>query len=265
LPLAVAQPGRHGSFVKAPARFTGVGPLRLAEPAPDAPIPLFVDHDRKPETESTEERLERHPAKPSRPAQQLRRVSVGEASQRVDRFAGRAELLDALAQGGDYYWLAYDWDNLFLACHFCNSVNKRNIFPLRHESKRAKNHHADISTEDALIIRPDGPDDPRDDIGFHNEVPVGKTPAGLATIKVLGLDRHEHEQRLRLFQQIRDFRSIVLRYNGDTSRAAREIVADAHAALSAAVRTDAPFSAMAAAFLERNPLPVRVVTRRPAT
>jgi uncharacterized protein (TIGR02646 family) len=154
-----------------------------------------------------------------------------------------------------YYWLAYDWGNLFLACHFCNSVNKRNRFPLLHEAKCAKNHHANIDIETALIVRPDGPGDPGDHIGFHNEVPVGKTPAGVATINVLGLDRHEHEQRLRLFKQLQDSHSILLRYRRGTSRAAREIVAQAYAVLSTAVRTDAPFSAMAITFLERNPLP----------
>src|ERR1700722_2357164 len=30
-----------------------------------------------------------------------------------------------------YYWLAYEWDNLFLSCSFCNSRNKRNLFPLK--------------------------------------------------------------------------------------------------------------------------------------
>ena len=30
-----------------------------------------------------------------------------------------------------YFWLAYTWDNLFLACWLCNSVHKRTLFPLR--------------------------------------------------------------------------------------------------------------------------------------
>ncbi len=154
-----------------------------------------------------------------------------------------------------YYWLAYDWDNLFLACHFCNSVNKRNVFPLLHEANRARSHHAKISNEEPLIIRPDGSDEPQDHIGFHNEVPVGKTKSGAETIKALGLDRHEHEQRLRLFQHLQLSHGFVLKYRDDTSPAARDILARACAAFSDAVRTDAPFSAMAVAFLQRNPLP----------
>jgi hypothetical protein len=105
------------------------------------------------------------------------------------------------------------------------------------------------------ILRPDGPDDPQDHIDFHHEVPVGKTKLGAETVKALGLDRQDHEQRLRLFQHLQDSRSIVLKYRCDTSPAARDIVARAYAAFSAAVRTDAPFSAMAISLLKRNPLP----------
>jgi uncharacterized protein (TIGR02646 family) len=109
-----------------------------------------------------------------------------------------------------YYWLVYDWSNLFLACHFCNSGNKKNLFPLRHEARRARNHHGNIHLEEPLIICPGGPEDPRNHIVFHNEVPVGKTPAGKITVDVLGLDRPKHESRLRLFQQLETFHSYVV-------------------------------------------------------
>jgi uncharacterized protein (TIGR02646 family) len=154
-----------------------------------------------------------------------------------------------------YYWLAYRWSNLFLACHFCNSSNKRNFFPLIDEASRAKNHHGNINAERPLIIRPDGPDDPRDHIGFHREIPFGKTSVGRATVEFLGLDRSEHELRLRLFNQLRYCYGLVVKYHADASLAAKEVVADAQAQLTSAVRAGAPFSAMATAFLERHPLP----------
>ncbi len=28
-----------------------------------------------------------------------------------------------------YYWLAYDWKNLFLVCKICNQRHKKNLFP----------------------------------------------------------------------------------------------------------------------------------------
>ncbi len=43
-----------------------------------------------------------------------------------------------------YYWLAYEWDNLFFCCEKCNRSYKRNLFPLLDESKRAKSHLEDI-------------------------------------------------------------------------------------------------------------------------
>jgi uncharacterized protein (TIGR02646 family) len=154
-----------------------------------------------------------------------------------------------------YYWLAYEWSNLFLACHFCNSSNKKNFFPLVDEASRAKNHHGNINAEQPLIIRPDGPDDPRSHIGYYQEIPFGKTSVGRATVESLGLDRSEHEPRLRLFNQLRWYYSLVVKYGADASPAAKEVVAYARTQLTSAIRADAPFSAMASAFLEQHPLP----------
>jgi uncharacterized protein (TIGR02646 family) len=154
-----------------------------------------------------------------------------------------------------YYWLAYDWDNLFLSCHFCNSSNKGNIFPLSNPDARARNHHADLAAERPLLLKPDGMQDPRDHIGFHEEVPIGRTPEGRATIAILGLDRTEHAVRLRLFNQLKRCREVIVTYRHDLSPAAVEWVAEARAFIVRAVRAEAPFSAMSMAFVERNPLP----------
>lgn len=153
-----------------------------------------------------------------------------------------------------YYWLTYDWENLFLACHFCNSSNKRNIFPLAVVRTRAKSHRGKLSREKPLLICPSGPDDPSQHIDFHNEVPVGLTWKGSTTIAVLGLDSPEHEQRLRLFQQLTYCHDIISKYRNSRSLAAREVVAQANKNLASAVRSDAPFSAMAVAFMRRHPL-----------
>lgn len=154
-----------------------------------------------------------------------------------------------------YYWLAYDWDNLLLSCHFCNSVNKRNIFPLFNPVNKARNHHEVLGLERPELLKPDGLQDPREHIGFHEEVPIGKTPEGIKTVAVLGLHRTEHEGRLRLLAQLKDCHAIVTRYRNDPTAAAREFVGRARAFVARAVQPDAPFSAMAMAFEERNPLP----------
>lgn len=152
-----------------------------------------------------------------------------------------------------YYWLVYDWDNLFLACHFCNSVNKKNFFPLLIKAERAKNHRSNLIAEKPLIIRPDT--DPRPHIDFHKEVPIGRTKAGSTTIEVLGLDRREHDERLRLYIQLSRSRELFDEYQADNSKAAKEIVETARSILVSATSPNAPFSAMATSFLDRFPLP----------
>jgi hypothetical protein len=51
-------------------------------------------------------------------------------------------------------------------------------------------------------------------------------------------------------------RNVIVRYRHDSSPGGLELVADARAFIDRAVRSEAPFSAMAIAFLERHPLPV---------
>ena len=53
-----------------------------------------------------------------------------------------------------YYWLAYDFGNLFLSCNRCNTSYKKNYFPLVDETKRAINHDLTIEDEDPLILNP---------------------------------------------------------------------------------------------------------------
>jgi hypothetical protein len=84
-----------------------------------------------------------------------------------------------------------------LSCHFCN------IFPLSNPEDRARSRRADLSAERPLLLKPDGTEDPREHIGFHEEVPVGKTAQGKATVAVLGLDRTEHAPRLTRLDQLK--------------------------------------------------------------
>ena len=36
-----------------------------------------------------------------------------------------------------YYWLAYEWSNLFFSCQLCNQRFKDNLFPLKNPGDRA--------------------------------------------------------------------------------------------------------------------------------
>jgi len=87
-----------------------------------------------------------------------------------------------------YYWLAYDWNNLFFSCQICNQRFKKNYFPLEDESKRAKNHTFDYLEESPLLLNP-SVDNPEGHITFNRHVPVAKSERGEASIKGYGIDR----------------------------------------------------------------------------
>ena len=97
-----------------------------------------------------------------------------------------------------YYWLAYVWENLFLACTLCNQQFKRNLFPLQTPARRARHHGEDVSTEEPLLIDP-GAEDPEAFISFRDEVPfaLGGNARGRATIRHLGLAREALAERRR--------------------------------------------------------------------
>jgi uncharacterized protein (TIGR02646 family) len=87
-----------------------------------------------------------------------------------------------------YYWLCYEWSNLYFVCNACNG-NKKNLFPLVREKKRALSHHDDVNEETPYLLRPDGPKNPRKHIVFDLYTPRALTKAGELTIAVCKLDR----------------------------------------------------------------------------
>lgn len=94
-----------------------------------------------------------------------------------------------------YYWLAYDWSNLFLSCPLCNQRFKRTCFPLRVARHRARSHKDDLNKESPLLIDPSTK--PEKDLTFAGEmaVPNKKSRKGRVTIEVLGLNRAELLER----------------------------------------------------------------------
>jgi uncharacterized protein (TIGR02646 family) len=110
-----------------------------------------------------------------------------------------------------YYWLAYDWDNLYLSCSACNQRQKKNLFPITDTKKRAQLHDNDITIEQPLFIDP-GKDEPSKHIGFRGQIPyaVGGSKKGKTTIKNLALDRNIlKEVRLRHLNRIKIIYSII--------------------------------------------------------
>lgn len=89
-----------------------------------------------------------------------------------------------------YYWLAYDWKNLFLACEECNRSHKKDKFPLLNENERAITHLNDVAREQPLFIHPAN-ENPEEFISFRGEVifPLNANQRGKATIEGVGLNR----------------------------------------------------------------------------
>ena len=101
-----------------------------------------------------------------------------------------------------YYWLAYDYDNLFLACEKCNRSFKKNLFPLADSTKRAVNHTANLLDESPLLIHPAN-EDPSQLLVFEKEMikPKNGSVRGKTTINVAGLNRKKlADNRLELLE-----------------------------------------------------------------
>jgi hypothetical protein len=88
-----------------------------------------------------------------------------------------------------YYWLAYEWTNLFLCCQLCNQRYKENLFPLRRVSRRVRSHHGNLTDEEPLFVNPE--EEPSRHIAFRQEVAfaVKRSRRGQTTIDAIGLNR----------------------------------------------------------------------------
>lgn len=126
---------------------------------------------------------------------EVRHISYGDVEHFRPKKGYRQAAGDALGRPG-YYWLAYDWSNLFLACQMCNQRFKGNLFPLETLANRAVSHTDDIADEDPLFLHPQD-DEPEAHISFreHVAVPANGSERGDVTIRALGLNRPELRRR----------------------------------------------------------------------
>jgi uncharacterized protein (TIGR02646 family) len=93
-----------------------------------------------------------------------------------------------------YYWLAYEWSNLYFACIFCNQRYKCNYFPLRNPAARARNHTDDLAAEQPYLLDP-ATDDPTRHLVFHQDTIVPLDDRGAHSIQAFGLNQPELTQR----------------------------------------------------------------------
>jgi hypothetical protein len=154
-----------------------------------------------------------------------------------------------------YYWLAYDWDNLYLSCGSCNQRQKKNLFPLAAPTNRAQLHNNDITVEEPLFVNP-GYEDPSQHIGFRGEVPytIPGSIKGKTTIQMLKLDRDIlNDARLRHLKTQRNLYKIVqLSSQKPQDKEWQDLAAQAEKTLQDAISDQAEFAAATRAALQNQ-------------
>lgn len=144
-----------------------------------------------------------------------------------------------------YYWLGYDWDNLFFVCGPCNT-KKGNIFPLKDEAKRATNHKKSMNLEVPYILNPSGAEDPRDHVIFKNNlIDIEKLSLfGKHTVEICDLDRDGlNNERAKTINNI-DARLVIISSSYDVNT-----IKEAEDYIKQAISEQGEFSAMAQAYL----------------
>lgn len=146
---------------------------------------------------------------------------------------------DNLGRPG-YYWLAYEWKNLFFSCQICNQRHKKNLFPLINNHNRCLNHKGNLNSEEPMFIDP-STDDPEEYIAFRKEVPyaINGNARGRITIKELGLDRPDLDN-IR-YDKYETFEVIYHLSNGDPNKSQTQ---KAIALLQKSAQKSAQFSSM---------------------
>ncbi len=145
-----------------------------------------------------------------------------------------------------YYWLAYDWDNLLLACSICNQRYKQARFPLTNPVRRAANHHQDVLQEEPLLIHP-AQTDPFPYVGFRQEIAYAKdgNRCGKTNIEVLGLNRANLiESRRDHLSHLTSLRSILGLTALVESTEGRKVMHDAGEYLRNATLDSSKFTSM---------------------
>jgi uncharacterized protein (TIGR02646 family) len=137
----------------------------------------------------------------------------------------------SLEQPG-YYWLAYDWDNLYFSCAVCNQEYKRNYFPLfNHVSGRAKANIREIKHEQPLLIDL-SKENPEEHVTFDDDIAKPCIVRGIlsergqACITAYGLNRLALvSKRMEFLAQLkRDYLLASIDYETISGSAAESLI-----------------------------------------
>lgn len=112
----------------------------------------------------------------------------------IEHFRPKAKVTKDPEHPG-YWWLAYEWSNLYFSCKACNEDFKKNHFPLANDDLRARREVDDHAAESPILPDP-AREDPEQLIAYSWDVlleeawPVPRDrERGSVVICLLGLDR----------------------------------------------------------------------------
>lgn len=190
----------------------------------------------------------------------------------VEHFRPKGRVQEKNPPSPGYYWLANDWDNLFLSCQHCNQRRSHQIagdevartygkldqFPLADELRRAHDHQAVMADEEncRLLLNP-CIDQPEKHFRYDDEgeaVIQGLTERAHISIKVYVLQRvllvQERKKRLiLLLRQINVTKRELERFNADPSPGQRRIFREEYNYMMEFTKANQPYAGMARYFV----------------
>jgi uncharacterized protein (TIGR02646 family) len=111
----------------------------------------------------------------------------------IDRFRPPRDAMDMSGRVDDpdlYWWLAYDWDNLYPSCPACSTA-KGPRFPVRGRRARPEARGVDLLDEQRLLLDPCA-DEPEGELRFSVDGTVaGLTERGQVSIEAFALNRRQ--------------------------------------------------------------------------
>jgi uncharacterized protein (TIGR02646 family) len=157
----------------------------------------------------------------------------------VEHFRPKGEVTERPDHSG-YYWLAYEWSNLYPSCTHCNqrrcdkprwgddhtaeTGGKASQFPLLDETCRAMTHEDDLAMEQALLLDPCS-DEPAELLSFSllgDAVSVGENIKATTTIEVFQLNRRRlRDARMQVVGTVLELVKLLSSRTNELADAAR--------------------------------------------
>jgi hypothetical protein len=189
-------------------------------------------------------------------------VAFGDVEHYRPKAAVRQSVNDPEIRRG-YYWLAYEWPNLYFACEQCNRRHKRDYFPLENPQDRVLSHHeADqLARERPLFVDPG--EEPERFIGFRKFFAAPLHSRGKHTIDPEGLNLNRpplrEQRRLHREKLLGSLAGISAWLQKHCPAETRSLMERAAGIILQAVRDEAEFASMSRALL-RELIPWRAIS-----